>query len=156
MEKAPLMVLKSYFNNFDTNGNGTLDRNETREFCYQLGYYLSDEQLDVLFLSVDDDNNGVLSFDEWLESVNHQGHTQQLATLFSEKGKQAADYFRYFDTDKSGKLNIDEFKGLYSDLLRYGLVDASSTPESAIAVLDKDNDGTVEFNEYMAWMGLYQ
>ena len=63
--------------------------------------------------------------------------------------------FRYFDQDKSGSLKIDEFRNLYNDLKRYGIVEEES-PEEAIRKLDKDGSGTVEFNEYMDWLGLYE
>ena len=63
---------------------------------------------------------------------------------------QASNYFRYFDKDGSGVLDKPEFAKLHADLVKNKLT--TKTLDQAIADLDTNNDGKVEFNEYIEWL----
>jgi Ca2+-binding EF-hand superfamily protein len=41
---APLQVLKSVFKKYDTDNSNTINATELKGLCYDLGYYLSDEE----------------------------------------------------------------------------------------------------------------
>ena len=63
---------------------------------------------------------------------------------------QLSELFKYFDEDFSGALHVDEFRQLYDNLLSQGYTLGDF--ESTLAQVDKTGDGTVSFNEFMAWM----
>lgn len=62
----------------------------------------------------------------------------------------ASQYFQYFDADKSGSIDSNEFKPLYADLIKNGFQLGSL--EEAQKELDMDGDGRITFVEYVDWL----
>ena len=56
---------KKVFKDCDTNGNGSLEPNEVRAALHALGCPMSDEDFDAMFQTLDKDNDGSLSFNEF-------------------------------------------------------------------------------------------
>eukprot|EP01130_Rhizamoeba_saxonica_P007062 TRINITY_DN282_c0_g1_i1.p1 TRINITY_DN282_c0_g1~~TRINITY_DN282_c0_g1_i1.p1 ORF type:complete len:166 (+),score=40.73 TRINITY_DN282_c0_g1_i1:244-741(+) len=150
-DRTPEMVIRSHFQKYDKNGNGTLELEEVREISYDLGYYLSDDEIRLLMASVDKQGDGHISFEEFCKAWKKTGKEQYMNHIESDAGRQAIQYYRYFDADNTGTLSISEFNGLWNDLKRYNLVPQDTTAETALETLDNDDDGCVRFNEYVEY-----
>ena len=61
-----------------------------------------------------------------------------------------SEHFNKFDTDKSGQLDIQEFKILYADLVENNLT--KKTIVATLRELDSNKDGKIAFNEYVNWL----
>lgn len=59
-------AMLSYFTNFDSKKNGTLDFNEFCQLIKDIGFDLSIEELREGFHKVDTDNNMEIDFDEFM------------------------------------------------------------------------------------------
>ena len=72
--KQMLEVFKKDFFDLDTNNNGVLDRDEVRELAKrQLGRASTDEELASFMAQIDKDNDGQISFPEYLNCVLGDG-----------------------------------------------------------------------------------
>lgn len=60
-------TLRSDFEQFDTDGNGTIDRAEFASLLDFLGVEFSSQQIDVAFHAIDDDKSGKIEFQEFSE-----------------------------------------------------------------------------------------
>eukprot|EP00753_Platysulcus_tardus_P006733 PLAT14509.1.p2 GENE.PLAT14509.1~~PLAT14509.1.p2 ORF type:complete len:268 (-),score=98.53 PLAT14509.1:28-714(-) len=149
---GPLPLSRILFNKYDADSSGTISRDELRQLCSDKGYWLSEEELDAAMLVMDSDGSSAVSYEEfsaWWSSDDRFGKLQldedQQAAL-----KQASEYFKFFDADSSGELDASEFGKLHENLLSYGFVLPSMS--ASVAELDKDSSGTINFNEYVAWL----
>lgn len=59
-------ILREAFLKYDQNNNGSLDKKEVKTFFRDFHEDISDEEMDSLFTQFDADNNGVVSFDEFI------------------------------------------------------------------------------------------
>ena len=58
------------FSNIDTDGGGTLDKDEIYEALLQAGVDISEEGVATLFNMIDEDGSGEIDQDEWKEAVD--------------------------------------------------------------------------------------
>lgn len=75
-------ILADAFYNYDYNGNGELDRNETFVFFRDFHEAISEEEMDRLFKKYDADNSGFISLDEFI------GLAYQIIKAQETKGDQ--------------------------------------------------------------------
>ncbi|PRP84008.1 hypothetical protein PROFUN_08605 [Planoprotostelium fungivorum] len=146
-------VSRLVFNKYDTDKTGTLDRKEFKELCYSSGHFLSDRELDSAIAVIDRSGDGKISYDEfvsWWSSNSRWGRvelsTEQMATL-----ERCSKYFMYFDKDRSGSLDRNEFSKLHADIKKH-FPQKLGTLDSAIAKLDSNGDGIIQFGEYLDWL----
>lgn len=59
-------VLADAFRSYDYNGDGELDKHETQVFFRDFHEAISEEEMDELFRTYDNNNNGVISLDEFI------------------------------------------------------------------------------------------
>jgi hypothetical protein len=50
---GPPALSRRIFEKYDTDESGTIDRNEFKAMCYDLGYYLSEPETDIAFRTID-------------------------------------------------------------------------------------------------------
>jgi len=71
-----------------------------------------------------------------------------LESMPDEDKERAKKVFETFDKDKDGKLNVAEFQIL---LHQSGEIFNSEEVQAAINELDRDNDGLISLDEFVAW-----
>ncbi|KAJ9466225.1 hypothetical protein DIPPA_00818 [Diplonema papillatum] len=69
-------ILKVAFEEFDLDKNGVLDRDEIKAALETLDLPSSDEILDKIFGDYDDNHDGVISLDEWLNRESQDLRTR--------------------------------------------------------------------------------
>ena len=67
-ERDPDKELRDAFKVFDTDGSGSISRDELKRLMTQLGQNLSEAELDAMMDEVDTDGDGEISFEEGEES----------------------------------------------------------------------------------------
>lgn len=137
--------LKDIFNTLDKNKDGTLTLEEIREGIYRINLAvskLSDKSLDIeeMFKSIDTDKSGVINYTEFIASTIDQN-----IYLKEEKLYEA---FKTFDKDGSGKISTDELK----QILKVQNDDVEMI-EEMIKSFDINNDGEIDYNEFITMMG---
>jgi Ca2+-binding EF-hand superfamily protein len=150
--RGPVPVSRLMFNKYDKDGSGLIDKKEFRAMCYDLGYYLSEGETDVAFRTINVSGDGNISYDEFAQFWRTDKRFEKLQLPEEElKRLQAAiAYFQSFDKDMSGQLDREEFKALHADLVKQKMttLDVGSCFEE----LDRDQSGTISFNEYVDWI----
>ena len=64
-KKKPLSRIM--FDKFDTDGSGAIGKEEFKNLCYDLGHFLSDQELELGMQWLDKDGSGEIEYDEFVE-----------------------------------------------------------------------------------------
>merc|ERR1712093_682044 len=120
--------------------------------CYDLGYFLSEAETDIAFRTIDLSGNGDITYDEFYQFWRNDKRFENLHKNPAElqRLQAAVAYFQYFDQDKSGQLDKQEFASLHADLVKNNMT--THDLESCFEELDTDGSGTISFNEYVEWI----
>ena len=144
---APTLVIRSLFQKYDEDGNGTLSRKELGGFLQgDLG--LSKAQVDMYTLILDKDGDKIISFDEflsWFRSGDHFGLIDNNSRY--SKVCKAVALFKKFDADNSETIDRAEFKNLMKSL-GYKKINFNK----ALLELDQNGDGVISFWEFLKWL----
>ena len=76
-----------------------------------------------------------------------------LTPLTAEERKRFAAAFEHFDKDKSGELDVKEFR---SAMLDSGMCPYPYEPEELFKTADMDGSGTITFEEYCHFIQVYR
>ncbi|KAK7279722.1 hypothetical protein RJT34_24779 [Clitoria ternatea] len=131
--------LKELFKMIDADNNGTITFEELREGLKSVGSNLMESEIKSLMDAADIDCNGTIDYGEFLAATLH------LNKMEREENLVAA--FAYFDKDGSGYITIDELQQAYKD---FGLGEVPL--EGMIQEIDQDNDGRIDYGEFVAMM----
>lgn len=141
--------LTQIFRVLDKNGDGQLDRKELIEGYKKLMEWKGDTseiddaqreaEVDQILQSVDFDKNGYIEYSEFVTVC-----MDKQLLLSRERLQQA---FRQFDSDGSGKITSDELAKLFGSTA----VD-DATWHDVLKETDKNNDGEVDFDEFVEMM----
>lgn len=88
-----------------------------------------------------------IGFDEFCKWWQTPDKAKVLEVADNPVVQQAITYFKQYDQDSSGSINVNEFKKLCADLK--WSVDSIN---KSLASLDKNNDGVIDFNEFCIWL----
>jgi len=168
-------AIRQVFDDFDVDGNGTLDREEVRSACVKLGKVLTREELDAAMYEMDVDCSGTVDFAEFLAYVKSGGQlsaainvaaslrleAQQRASRQAEAAETMAafekicpnamkDLFDEVDCDGNGSLDREEVARFIRKLKPTKFMSADQIAE-VMAEMDTDGDGSVTFEEFAAW-----
>ncbi|EUB54432.1 Putative calmodulin-like protein [Echinococcus granulosus] len=101
---SQLNELREIFNCFDTDGNGTISREEFAKILNVVSLNPSAVQLKLLMSQVDINGDGQIAFDEFVEcfGAKELTSTPDVATL--------QETFRVFDKDNDGYITPDELQ----------------------------------------------
>ena len=144
--KEELNELKKIFFAFDKNGDGKISKEEFVKGLNKIDINLNlglkeDESLDGLIKNMDSDNNGYITFEEFLmASINKE-------KILTEKNLKMA--FDVFDRDKNGGISHDELKyilGEYNPNAREYLW------KKMIQQIDLNKDGKISYEEFHKMM----
>uniref|UniRef100_A0A7M5WYH6 EF-hand domain-containing protein n=1 Tax=Clytia hemisphaerica TaxID=252671 RepID=A0A7M5WYH6_9CNID len=144
---CPDVALKSLFRKYDVNRDGQLSRDEIQVlFKEDLG--LTDEQSEVYLYILDQDDDGTVSWDEFLFWMRSKERLQNVTDQVRYKLiRQALDLFQSYDRDHNFSLDKEELKTV--------LINSGGNAENieiALQQLDKDHNGNVSFLEFLGWL----
>lgn len=132
--------LKEMFRNMDTDNSGTITYEELKEGLAKQGANLTESEVRQLMEAADVDGNGSIDYTEFITATMHMNKIDKDEHLFSA--------FQYFDKDSSGFITRDELKDA---LTKHNMGDATTIAE-IIAEVDSDNDGRINYEEFVAMM----
>jgi len=128
--------LRASFAALDTHGNGTLTKDEIRQGITNshiggTGVAMSEDELDVIFTSLDLDGTGKVHYTEWLAATIKPSASQTETAM-----RKVFDFMDIDCTGQVSKLELAEILG--GD-------DAAAT---ALAAADKAGDGFISWEEF--------
>jgi Ca2+-binding EF-hand superfamily protein len=129
----------------DKDQSGTVSFDELPGLCSFMGLPLQQDEEEML-LSMDKDGSGVLEMEEWLSWW--LSRVSCLPNPLAQQEVLARNVFRKFDKDSSGSIDSTEINELFLSL------GANFSPEEiteALHVLDTDDSGIVDEDEFVAW-----
>ncbi|KAL2914872.1 hypothetical protein HK105_205614 [Polyrhizophydium stewartii] len=146
------------FEKFDRDHSGTISVREFSNLCREMGYILTDRELEMDLKLLDSNGDGVIGpknilthsqvFKWW--QTDNRFESLQLGEENLQLLTEISAHFRKFDRDGSGRVDVTEFKHMYADLVKMKLTNKSML--TTLQELDTDRDGKVNFNEYVVWL----
>lgn len=122
-------VMKEAFDMFDKDGDGYIDSGELGDVLAQLGKEPSEKALREMIHRVDSDDNGKISFDEFITLMARRKKAE-------EAQKELIATFQIFDSDGDGEITADE---LYEFFKKMG--ENVSKKECVTIIKDTDRNG---------------
>lgn len=139
LSEEEIAGLKEMFTAMDTDSSGSITFDELKAGLRRYGSTLKDTEIRDLMEAADIDNSGTIDYGEFIAATVH------LNKLEREEHLIAA--FRYFDKDDSGHITVDELQQACQD---HNINDVII--EDIIKEVDQDNDGTIDYGEFVAMM----
>lgn len=139
MSEDEIAGLKEMFNMLDTDNSGTITFEELKEGLKRVGSNLMESEIRQLMDAADVDHNGTIEYGEFIAATLNLNKTEHEDHLFAA--------FSYFDKDSSGYITLDELK---QACLELGVDDVQL--EEMIQEVDQDNDGHIDYDEFVAMM----
>ena len=143
--KKEINNLKKVFIFVDSNGNGTLTKEElvsAWEKAFEEDHQESVNAINNIFDFIDIDGNGTLDYSEWIIA------TINLQKLFHRKNLKII--YGLFDKDNSGAISAEEIKKvLMPDNV---LADDMLLWDKILAEVDLDGSGEIDFHEFSVMM----
>ena len=141
MSDDELKLLKKLFFELDVKGVGVITKEELfkgMEECYDRK--ITREESDEIFGNIDYDNNGTISFDEFVKAA-----IDKKKLLTDEKLKAA---FSLFDRNGDGDIEAKELKEVIGDENNMG----DKVFLEMIEEVDLDGNGVIDFEEFKTMM----
>jgi len=134
------------FQEWDTNGDGVLSRDEIIE-GYRKTYGAVDEnEIDNIMQSIDLDGNGVIDYNEFLSCAFNRDK------IMSKDNLELT--FKAFDTDGSGKISADELMTMFMKGNKGNQLD-KKVFEKMVKEADENGDGEISFDEFRTIMSKF-
>lgn len=140
LSEEEITGLKEMFKSMDTDGSGTLTYEELKTGLAKQGAKLTENEVRQLMEAADVDGNGSIDYTEFITATMHMNKVDKEEHLFSA--------FQYFDKDRSGFITREELKDA---LTKHNMGDATTIAE-IIAEVDSDQDGRINYDEFVAMM----
>ncbi|CAA7023644.1 unnamed protein product [Microthlaspi erraticum] len=140
--KTEIRELEAVFKKFDVNGDGKISSKELGAIVASLGHEVPEEVLQKAITEIDQKGDGYINFEEFVE-LNTKGMDQ------NDVLENLKDAFSVYDIDGNGSISAEELH----EVLR-SLGDECSIAEcrKMIGGVDKDGDGTIDFEEFKIMM----
>ena len=130
---------KQRFSELDIEKEGKLSREIIGQILQCEGEQLEQLMVILLFEKFDQNNDGYIQFEEFLEFCSRMQNIDEETIL--------EEIFKVADADNSGFLDIDEVKRI-GNLM--GLDITESDAWATISALDQNSDSLIDFNEFLA------
>lgn len=148
------------FDSYDLDGSGDLDIEEFKYMCREKlgGHDLCDEELELGFSRLNASGDGLATFKEFEKWSldNNRFRRLELSAVGVDCVAEAMTYFKYFDADKSGAIDKEEFGELYEDLRGRCKMESRGFELGSVdycrCEMDADANGLVTFSEYIHWL----
>ncbi|KAG6489336.1 calcium-dependent protein kinase 10-like [Zingiber officinale] len=139
LSEEEIAGLKEMFKMIDTDNSGQITFEELKVGLERVGANLTESEIVALMQSADVDNSGTIDYDEFIAATMHLNKIEKEDHLFAA--------FQYFDKDSSGYITADELQQACEE---FGIEDVRL--EEMIKEVDQDNDGRIDYNEFVAMM----
>ena len=139
LSEEEISGLKEMFKMIDTDNSGQITFEELKIGLKKFGANLNESEIYDLMQAADVDNSGTIDYGEFIAATLHLNKVDREDHLVAA--------FAYFDKDGSGYITKDELQKACEE---FGLGDASL--EEMIREADQDNDGRIDYNEFVAMM----
>nr|GEU75532.1 calcium-dependent protein kinase 19-like [Tanacetum cinerariifolium] len=139
MESIPreeLEGLRAMFQNFDTDGNKVISRDELKKSFLKLGSDLKQEDIDMIVNNADTDRDGSISYNEFI--------TAMMNARREHKEEHLLEAFKSFDKDGNGLISKDELK---LALEKHKMGD-EATINDIISEFDANDVGEITYEEF--------
>ena len=141
LDENEIVNLKNIFAAFDKHKKGQILYEELKQGLVQLkSSNINEKQIQDLFKNIDVDKNGKIDYTEFLAATLQKQNYLKIERLY--------EAFCLFDKDNSGKITKDE-------LMKVLKVDKNQEKEieKIIKEADKDEDGVINYKEFLELMG---
>ncbi|XP_059289945.1 calcium-dependent protein kinase 26-like [Lycium ferocissimum] len=139
LSEEEIAGLKEMFKMIDTDNSGQITFNELKIGLKKFGSNLNESEIHDLMKAADIDNSGTIDYGEFVAAMLHANKIEKEDYLFAA--------FSYFDKDGSGYITSDELQKACEE---FGIGDVHL--EEMIQEADQDNDGRIDYNEFVAMM----
>ncbi|CAM8974329.1 unnamed protein product [Rhodiola kirilowii] len=139
LSEEEIAGLKEMFQAMDTDNSGAITFDELKAGLRKYGSTMQDTEIRDLMDAADVDNSGTIDYGEFITATVH------LNKLEREEHLVAA--FQYFDKDSSGYITVDELQQACAE---HNMTDVYL--EDIINEVDQDNDGRIDYGEFVAMM----
>ncbi|KAL8255738.1 hypothetical protein R6Q59_030805 [Mikania micrantha] len=139
LSEEEIAGLKQMFKIIDTDDSGYITFEELKAGLRCFGSNLDESEIYNLMQAADIDNNGTIDYEEFVAATLHMNKADREDYLF--------DAFSYFDKDDSGYITLDEIQQACKE---FGVDDVHL--EEIIQEADQNNDGRIDYNEFVAMM----
>ncbi|XP_010467489.1 PREDICTED: calcium-dependent protein kinase 6-like [Camelina sativa] len=139
LSEEEIAGLRAMFEAMDTDNSGAITFDELKAGLRRYGSTLKDTEIRDLMEAADVDNSGTIDYSEFIAATIHLNKLEREEHLVSA--------FQYFDKDGSGYITIDE---LEQSCIEHGMTDVFL--EDVIKEVDQDNDGRIDYEEFVAMM----
>ena len=129
-----LAHFRKKFEQFDGDGSGAIDLDETHAAFADLGIQLDKYTVKKMFQKYDEDGSGTIDFNEFAE----------LITSFNRE--RYTKVFKSFDIDGSGELDAEEVGQAFAQL---GFEFSAEFVGSLISEFDYSGDGLIQLDEFV-------
>eukprot|EP00931_Biecheleriopsis_adriatica_P085110 TRINITY_DN5933_c0_g1_i3.p1 TRINITY_DN5933_c0_g1~~TRINITY_DN5933_c0_g1_i3.p1 ORF type:complete len:578 (-),score=167.09 TRINITY_DN5933_c0_g1_i3:168-1823(-) len=145
MSEDQIMELRAAFKALDANGDGLLTLEELRSGMVQAKFDTRKFNMDAIMEGVDADGSGLIDYTEFLAATLDKKLYLQRDACWAA--------FCVFDQDNNGQISLKELK----EILENGSVDEvldldGRTTEEILLEVDKNGDGSIDFEEFMDMM----
>merc|ERR1712098_864109 len=139
MDAVRTAEFKEAFDEFDTDGSGTISPEELLGVMRAMGQNPTEDELLNLVMEVDVDGNGTIDFPEFLDMMRKKAHeVDEEADLW--------EAFKIFDRNRDGFIDMKELKRV-TDML--GTMLTKEEIDEFMAEADRDGNGKLDYDEFV-------
>ncbi|BAF29805.1 calcium-dependent protein kinase 27-like [Oryza sativa Japonica Group] len=139
LSEEEIAGLKEMFKMMDTDNSGQINYEELKAGLERVGANMKESEIYQLMQAADIDNSGTIDYGEFIAATLHLNKVEREDHLYAA--------FQYFDKDGSGYITSDELQQACDE---FGIEDVRL--EDMIGEVDQDNDGRIDYNEFVAMM----
>jgi len=140
LSEETLKEYREIFSFFDRDGGGTITTVELGQVMTTFGWNPTEGELQDLIGVIDQDDNGCISFDEFVWLMQQDNHDEDIED-------EIRDAFRVFDREGHGYISVVDLKDVLT------LMGERLTLEECEELLDEadiDRDGNIFYDEFIA------